>query len=491
MNHQTTGINVVNKAGCIMYSVLAAALIFANFFGYIKGNKSLALTLGLTAYLLVLAAVLWVSYLKDNYTEIVKHAIALGFGLYYTINCFTSEQRLVFVYAIPLLLLLGMYNDVRFSTIVSSICSLVAVIHSVWISSKHGWTEDDIEAMIIEAVIMILFAIYSIICSSITARVNNEKVEAINEAGEKTNNMLDEVMKISGEMTAQVNEISEKMEQIVSSSKETLEAMTEVQTGTTDTADSIQNQLYKTEEIQAQIDKVTGAAGSIGDNVVVTVDACHEGRDNMKILMEQTEVSEKAGNDVMNEVSELKDITAKMESIVELINNVASQTSLLALNASIEAARAGDAGRGFAVVASEISNLANQTQTATGNISALIDSISAKMNEVVSAINTLIENNKNQNTAATNTEESFQKIIQSIREIRTNSNELTEIVSTLASANGEIVEGIQTISAITEEVSAHSTTTVDSTRNNQSVVEEALSVVEEMLSNAEKLKAIQ
>ncbi|MBR5945162.1 MAG: hypothetical protein IKZ94_09475, partial [Lachnospiraceae bacterium] len=95
------------------------------------------------------------------------------------------------------------------------------------------------------------------------------------------------------------------------------------------------------------------------------------------------------------------------------------------------------------------------------------------------------------NTAATNTEESFQKIIQSIREIRTNSNELTEIVSTLASANGEIVEGIQTISAITEEVSAHSTTTVDSTRNNQSVVEEALSVVEEMLSNAEKLKAIQ
>ena len=85
----------------------------------------------------------------------------------------------------------------------------------------------------------------------------------------------------------------------------------------------------------------------------------------------------------------------------------------------------------------------------------------------------------------------FQKIIQSIREIRTNSNELTEIVSTLASANGEIVEGIQTISAITEEVSAHSTTTVDSTRNNQSVVEEALSVVEEMLSNAEKLKAIQ
>lgn len=491
MNQTTTGTGVVNRAANIMYTVIATVLSLANIYVLIVGNQTSAVTIALTAYLIILAVVLWVLYKGNPNTELIRHFLAVGFGLYYIVNCFIANQRLVFVYAIPLLLLLSMYNDVRFSTLVSTICSSAAVVHSVWYSYTKGWAAEEIDAMMIEAVIMILFAVFNIVCTRISTRINNEKIEVINEAGEKTNQMLTDIMDISGKMIDQVNEISGKMEQLVTSSQETLEAMTEVQTGTTDTADSIQNQLYKTEEIQAQIDKVTGAAGNIGDNVVVTVDACHEGRDNMKLLMEQTVVSEKAGNDVMSEVAELKEITAKMESIVELINNVASQTSLLALNASIEAARAGDAGRGFAVVATEISNLASQTQTATGNISALIESISGKMNEVVNAINTLVESNKNQNTAATTTEESFQKIIQSIREIRTNSNELTEIVSTLAAANGEIVEGIQTISAITEEVSAHSTTTCDSTRNNQSVVQDTLNVVESMLSNAEKLKAIQ
>ncbi len=491
MNQSTTGISVVNKAANIMYTVIATVLSLANIYVLIAGNQTSAITIALTAYLIILAVVLWVLYKGNPDTELIKHFLAVGFGLYYIVNCFIANQRLVFVYAIPLLLLLSMYNDVRFSTLVSVICSSAAVVHSVWFSYSKGWAAEEIDAMLIEAVIMILFAVFNIVCTRISTRINNEKIEVINEAGEKTNQMLTDIMDISGKMIDQVNEIAGKMELLASSSEETLEAMTEVQTGTTDTADSIQNQLYKTEEIQAQIDKVTGAAGNIGDNVVVTVDACHEGRDNMKLLMEQTVVSENAGNDVMSEVEELKGITAKMESIVELINNVASQTSLLALNASIEAARAGDAGRGFAVVASEISNLASQTQTATGNISSLIESISGKMNEVVTAINTLIESNKNQNTAATTAEESFQKIIESIRQIRTNSNILTEIVSTLASANGEIVEGIQTISAITEEVSAHSTTTCDSTRNNQSVVQDTMNVVENMLANAEKLKAIQ
>ena len=342
----------------------------------------------------------------------------------------------------------------------------------------------------IEAACMLMVSAYSVICNRLTCNVNDERIATIDEASAKTTELLDNVMKVSEELITDVNVVSEKMTQLTASSQETLASMQEVQTGTTDSAESIQNQLVKTEEIQAQIDKVTEASNNIGSNVDITVQAAREGRDNIGKLIDQSKISGEAGEAVMKEVEELKASTAQMETIVALIKSVASQTSLLALNASIEAARAGEAGRGFAVVATEISNLAGQTQTATGNISELIEGISKEMNEVVTAINSLVDSNKAQNESAEVTSESFSKIVDSIRDIRTDSQNLTGVVSKLVSANHEIVESIQTISAITEQVSAHSTTTCEATQQNEKIVEDVQEVVLRMIDNAEKLSAM-
>lgn len=93
-----------------------------------------------------------------------------------------------------------------------------------------------------------------------------------------------------------------------------------------------------------------------------------------------------SNEEVIAKVDELKKSIEQMQSIVGIIQDVASKTSLLALNASIEAARAGEAGRGFAVVATNISELANQTQTATKDINDLINKVTKDMNEVAKTI---------------------------------------------------------------------------------------------------------
>ena len=142
-------------------------------------------------------------------------------------------------------------------------------------------------------------------------------------------------------------------------------------------------------------------------------------------------------------------------------------------------------------MASEISNLAGQTQNATGNISDLINGISNEINEVVNAINSLIDSNRIQNESAEVTSSSFDKIVESTRRIRTDSGELSNIVSKLASANAEIVESIQTISAITEEVSAHSSTTCSTTEQNEMTVAEVQELVRDMIVTADKLKAVE
>jgi methyl-accepting chemotaxis protein len=177
-----------------------------------------------------------------------------------------------------------------------------------------------------------------------------------------------------------------------------------------------------------------------------------------------------------------------MQSIIELINNVADQTALLALNASIEAARAGDAGRGFSVVASEISNLANQTQNATGDINELISSIDQKLLDVDKAIKAFIEGSRRQHDATIETVKSLDIIKTDSKDIEERTGGLSESVSSLADANKSIVDAVENISAIIEEVSAHSKETYESSIRNRTTVEEMMEIIEHLNELAVSMK---
>ncbi len=480
----------INRHACIMYTVVTVVLALAYLVQFLQGSRTLGVFLLLLLTDLGPMIACWMIMKGAPEAVIIRHIMGMGYGIFYAVTCFTSSEQQVYVYAIPMLLVLMLFKDLQFSIRVSLGVAVIAVAHAVVFTARNQWTHEAVAAMEIEIALMVLVAVFSILVNKILVQMNDQKLDEINEAGEKTSSMLDSIMTISGQMVEEVSQVSDKMNLLSASSQETLSSMQEIQSGTGDSAESVQTQLYKTEEIQLLIDKVTGAAGNIGTNINVTADACREGRTNVTRLMEQAQTSETAGKTVMEEVEGLKSSTTQMQSIVELIKSVASQTSLLALNASIEAARAGEAGRGFAVVATEISNLAGQTQSATGNISELIENISRKMAEVVSAIDSLVESNRIQNESANVTGESFEKIIGTIREIRSNSEELSEIVSSLGTANQEIIESIQTISAITEEVSAHSTNTLESTEQNQQIVNEVQNLVEKMSMDAEELKKL-
>ena len=476
----------VNKTATVLYTIISAVLLLAYVLELAKGSKTPGMFMIIAACDIIPVVACWILYLKVNDSDYVKDIMGICYGIFYAVCCFTSPEQSVFVYAIPMVFVVTLFDNFGFSIRIASGVALISLLHAFLITFKNF----GIEATEIEVAAMVFVCAYSVICNRFTCNLNADRLRTIDEAGARTTNLLDNVMQVSEELIKDVNVVSDKMTQLTASSEETLASMQEVQSGTTDSAESVQNQLVKTEEIQAQIDKVTEASNNIGSNVDITVEAAREGRSNIEKLMDQAKISGEAGEAVMKEVEGLKASTAQMETIVALIKSVASQTSLLALNASIEAARAGEAGRGFAVVATEISNLAGQTQTATGNISELIDGISKEMNEVVTAINSLVESNNVQNESAAVTSESFSRIVDSIRDIRTDSQNLTGVVAKLASANQEIVESIQTISAITEEVSAHSTTTCEATQQNEQIVEDVQEVVARMIDNAERLSAL-
>lgn len=483
---------MVNKNAIIEAAILDGIIGVAYLLEGIKGTRSWAYAIFIFLLCAAAVAVSFILYKKrPNSENAVMRAIGIGFTVIYSVSLFTASNDLVFTYVFVMLLILAMFNKMRFVVIIGAGAFLENVIDVVRRIIAGRTTPDDITTYEIQ-VLLVLVGVSFFITMSLTlkkmAEIRQARVEVEKD---KTADMLDNILMTSQVMADNVVNVNTKMDEVKDSMGQTLDAMQEVSQGTAETAEAIQNQLVKTEEIQEYIGSVQNATEVINNNMETTVEAIEDGGKQIDNLNSLTNKSQKAGQEVATSLEVFRETTGKMNSITELITNVAEQTSLLALNASIEAARAGEAGKGFAVVASEISNLAGQTTQATGNINDLIEQITGQLGGMVESINNLIESNKLQAESAGKTAESFDTISKNIEQIKIQAGQLNEVVSSLANSNKEIVDSIQTISAITEEVSAHSGETYTASEFNRDTIEEITTLVNELSNEAEQLKTIQ
>jgi methyl-accepting chemotaxis protein len=325
---------------------------------------------------------------------------------------------------------------------------------------------------------------------SASKKIGTERMKEINSNHEKIEKMMSDLFETSDGMTGDIATITDRMSILGESVKHISNAMQQLSDGNNETVDSIQTQLNQTEKIQGHIVNVRENTQIIETNMSETVSVVLEGKKQMEILAGNAEKSLNASNHVNSKMRELNEYTQKMNSIIETITSITASTGMLALNASIEAARAGEAGRGFAVVAEQISQLANQTKKATVDITNLIDGINNELENVSKAVDIVTDNIENNVESTKMVAQNFAEIEQSAEKVKTQVTELTATVESLEQANVEIVDKIQNISAITEEVSAHSNETLNDCEKNSEMVDEIEQVVESLNKQAGKLKAI-
>ena len=231
-------------------------------------------------------------------------------------------------------------------------------------------------------------------------------------------------------------------------------------TGTNELAATIQNQLRMTENIKQLTFTTRQSAKDVQDKFIGTRKAAEEGNQDMEELGKTSSLCKEAGHEVDATMAGLMERTAEAKEILGLIEEVTDQTTLLALNASIEAAHAGDAGKGFAVVADEIKKLAEQTTEATNNISRIFLELQKQADMAVS-VDGLIQTNEKQTGLIGKVRETFDKIRGDIDEVSQRMEVQHADMERIVESNGEIGRSVESLSAFSEELLAN----VENTEN--------------------------
>ena len=477
-----------NKVAIGCYVTTVAVIALAYLLEVVKHNRTISNYIVLFIMLVGPAVATVIMNKKNPDSSLIRYVILFGFAAPWAFMLFTANNKLVFTYALVLIISLNSYAERKFALVTNITYNLINVISVAYFAITTTFTNEDVVTTEIQILLMLLCGSFNVFIAKTGAAISEDKMALIENEKNNVSSLLEHIMSVSGQITDGIDQVTGRMHSLDEAMNRTCNAMEEVRTGSSESAESVQTQMIMTEEIQNRIEEVSHHAEAIVNSVMETRDAVSLGSENMDNLEKEVEASRAYSDTAASELQELEGYTQQMQSIVELINNVADQTSLLALNASIEAARAGEAGRGFAVVATEISNLANQTQGATDDIKTLISNIDNKLVDVAKAINTFIEGSAKQHEVALETVKSLSTIQTDTSSIEHNAEGLTTAVTRLSDANKKIVETVQSISAIMEEVSAHSNETYESSERNTETVDEVLQIVEALHQQALDLK---
>ncbi len=231
-------------------------------------------------------------------------------------------------------------------------------------------------------------------------------------------------------------------------------AVTDIAQGATAMAQDVQNANDLTMNIGASIEQVLISAAA---NIEITEKVYEDSngvQDQVERLQIEDKETDRIAGEVQNSVNETARVVEEISNAAEAIISIASETNLLALNASIEAARAGEAGRGFAVVADNIKSLAEESDKSAKEITDMLSRISALSDQNKKLTQSIKEATTNESIAFDRMSSSFETMKKQLQESEEGSRNIEELVQSVNNDKVAITDAIESLSSISEENAA-------------------------------------
>ncbi len=392
------------------------------------------------------------------------------------------SQRNIYMYALvfPIMLLVVIHMDLKLTRTVMIICILLNVVAGAKNFVIYPDTKDQ---SFMQVVYTIVYCVAVYIMVKTLAKHNEENHEEIVKQMSTAERMAGEIISSSEELVHSLDEAKEKSQLLTESMDTTKSSVGEIADSVRYTAQAVETQTLKTNEIQVNIDNAQVQTNEMKESAADSKAAIVEGVELILSLRDKAALTSKITRQTREQTVELDESIKEVESIIATILGISQQTNLLSLNASIEAARAGEAGKGFAVVADEIRNLSDETKAATEQITEII----AKLTETVTQASDNMEKSANfveeQNEMIDATKEKFDAVIQKTEFLYETIENLSVEVNEILISNGEITDSIMNLSATSEEVAA-------SSENCDCVCQESMNALGEMNEILRKIFAV-
>ncbi|NLZ81707.1 MAG: hypothetical protein GX913_07930, partial [Clostridiales bacterium] len=266
-------------------------------------------------------------------------------------------------------------------------------------------------------------------------------------------------------VSASTQRVAGASEVMTESSNNISSAIGEIDMGITQQAEDAQNCLTKMDGLSEKIEFVRNEIIDISTVAETTKKIVGEGIGTMDQLTDQSISTTNITQEVVKDVKALEVKSVSIEKFIDIINDIASQTSLLSLNASIEAARAGDAGRGFAVVAEEIRKLAEGSANAANEIQNLVSEIKKQTSGTVSTAIKAEDVVKGQASIVEHTIKAFENINSHVDNLLTNLSHVESSIKDMDTERRDTLSAIESISAVSEETAASSSVVNDTVKD--------------------------
>ncbi|KLO23135.1 methyl-accepting chemotaxis protein [Marinitoga sp. 1155] len=263
-------------------------------------------------------------------------------------------------------------------------------------------------------------------------------VRKIIDSSKNLSNIISSLFDISGILSKTSTELNNKADKIYNNANNTFTSVNEVS-----------NEAKKVAELSKNVSDLIQNAANISVNVNKSAS---EGKEDIKKIVDSISKITNGVTETAEKVKDLSKFTTNIGEIVNDILSIAEQTNLLALNAAIEAARAGEAGKGFAVVADEIRSLASESKNTTDKIAEILNSTTDYVKEIDNKIVDVVQTSKNAESRVYEIGKKLEDILTQIGDISNMMEEITDMSSNQSYSAEEISKSIASVSQAIENV---------------------------------------